>query len=64
MLKNELKTFDWVNSSLHTMFEKNGRFKDPDPEIYSEIEIEYYISMLKKLANKDDLTKEEQIKMV
>lgn len=48
MLKNGLKTFDWVNSSLHTMFEKNGRFKDPDPEIYSEIEIDYYISMLKK----------------
>lgn len=41
---------------------KHGRFKEPNPDIYSETEIEYYVSTLKKLNEqkyKEDLTKGE-----
>jgi hypothetical protein len=55
MLKNDAinnARRDWGESKLYDMYVKNGRFREHDPEIYSETEIKYYITMLRKLSEK------------
>ena len=55
MLKNDAinnARRDWGESKLYDMFLKNGRFREHDSDIYSETEIKYYITMLRKLSEK------------
>ena len=47
-------------------FQKTGFFKDENSNIYSETEVKYYITVLRKLTKKkyDDIHKDELNKMV
>ena len=43
---------DWNKSALYQQFLKHGRFKDFPEDIYTETELDYYLTMLKKMNNK------------
>ena len=54
---------DWIKSSIYWMFKEQGRYKNENPDIYSESELRYYIAILNKLRKekyKEDRTIEEK----
>ena len=58
---------DWSKSSLYQQFLKSGLFKDSNSSIYSETEIQYFITIVRKMVKKkykDDMTEEELKKIV
>jgi len=53
---------DWSKSKIYSHYEEHGKQRIHNANIYSETEIHYYITMLKKMIKKkysEDLPKEE-----
>ena len=49
-----LKFTDWSQTPVYYQFLRNGRWKHEDDTIYSDMEVKYNISYLKKLLNKEN----------
>lgn len=59
LLKN-LKGTDWGQTPIYHQYLRNGRWKHEDDNIYSEIELQYYISYLNQIDfNEKELTEED-----
>eukprot|EP00347_Sterkiella_histriomuscorum_P011657 403371617 len=62
-LRNQalIQQLDWSNSALYGQYKNKGFFKEQNEDIYSQTEVSYYITILRKLYKKkyDDVTKEE-----
>ena len=56
---------DWSKTTLFEQYLKSGFFKEHNPNIYSETEVQYYITVIKKTTQKkyDDITKDEISKL-
>ena len=53
-LRQLLKNTDWANTPLYYQFQRNGRWKHEDDNIFSEIELQYNISYLNKFVNSEN----------
>ena len=49
-----LKNTDWASTPIYHQFQRNGRWKHEDDKIYSDIELQYNISYLKKFVNHEN----------
>ena len=48
-----LRATDWSQTPVYYQFLRNGRWKHEDDNIYSEIELQYNLSLLNKLIDGD-----------
>ncbi|CDW91158.1 UNKNOWN [Stylonychia lemnae] len=57
---------DWSKSKLYDNYKQNGFFKEQNDDIYSETEVQYYITVLRKIHKKkyDDMSNEEINKVI
>jgi len=49
-----LKETDWAQCPLYSIFEKHGRWKHVDDNIYSETELRYLYSSLSNMVKEDN----------
>ena len=54
LLLKILKSTDWASTPIYHQFQRNGRWKHEDDKIYSDIELQYNISYLKKFVNHEN----------
>lgn len=62
-----LKATDWSLTPVYHQFQRNGRWKHEDEQIYSDLELQYNISYLNRFINADnveDITNNEGKPMV
>ena len=62
-----LKQTDWARTPVYFQYERNGRWKHEDCEIYSEVELKYLLSALEHMQahiSADDFIKREGVAIV
>ena len=63
LLKN-LKQTDWSQTPIYHQYLRNGRWKHEDDNIYSEVELQYYISYLNQIDNNEKELQPEDVKVI
>ena len=53
-LRQLLKNTDWASTPIYYQFQRNGRWKHEDDNIFSEIELQYNISYLNKFVSNEN----------
>ena len=53
-----LKNTDWASTPIYHQFQRNGRWKNEDDKISSDIELQYNISYLNKFFNNENQEKQ------
>lgn len=53
-----LKHTDWARTPIYHQFQRNGRWKHEDENIYAELEVKYLLSALQSMCN--DKSNEEE----
>lgn len=63
-LLKSMKATDWGQTPIYHQYLRNGRWKHEDDNIYSEIELQYYISYLNQIDNKEKELHAEDVKAI
>ena len=58
LLLKILKSTDWASTPIYHQFQRNGRWKNEDDKISSDIELQYNISYLNKFFNNENQEKQ------